>query len=140
MGVNIFSHYQTLSALSPVSGHFFLLYLEPKVSRNGRKRIFLIPDIFCRFSCFQTLFSVISKTKSVQKWEKTFLPFLDTFVVSPVSRQFFSYFQSHRHHGHYRHHCHRRHYKYITNTVRSLGKIHVIMFEKTSVSWCLLAP
>ena len=91
MGENVFSRFQTLVTVSPVSKHSrtnsvqkrektvspisrhflsfllfldtFSLILDTKVSRNGRKWIFI-------FSHFQTLF-----------------------VVSPVSRHLFSYFR-----------------------------------------------
>ena len=80
MGENVFSYLQALfksvqkweKTFSPISRHFlsfllfldtFSLILDTKVSRNGRKWIFI-------FSHFQTLF-----------------------VVSPVSRHLFSYFR-----------------------------------------------
>ena len=49
----VFLHFETLFVVSPVSRHTFpLSFLDPKVSRNGRKLIFSSPISrhFCRFS------------------------------------------------------------------------------------------
>ena len=34
-----------------ISRHFSLLFIDPKVSRNGKKYFLPFPDTFCRFSC-----------------------------------------------------------------------------------------
>ena len=102
MGENIFSHFQTHFAVSPVYRQFFsyfqtkkclemrenfffpisrlfccfpcfqtpfLLFPDPKVSRNGRKGFFPILRHFLSFLLFPDTFSLISRTKGVQKWE-----------------------------------------------------------------------
>ena len=65
--------------VSPVYRHFW------KVSRNGRNAISPVYRHFMLFFLFLDTFSLISRPKSVQEWEKTF---------SPISRHFLSFLQS----------------------------------------------
>ena len=84
MGENVFSHFQTLFAVSPVSGHFFSYFQIHKCLEMGKNGFSFSPVSrhFLLFLLFLDTFSLISRPKSVQKWEKMefrFLPFLDTF-------------------------------------------------------------
>ena len=90
MGETVFSHFWTLSAISPVYRHLFsyqpsnlptlfLFFQDPKVSRNGRKHFLPFPDTCCRFSCFQAFFLLFLEPIVSRNGRKRFLPFPDTF-------------------------------------------------------------
>ena len=70
MGENVFSHFQTLFLVSPVSRHFFSYFQTQKCLEMGK----IFPPIsrhVLSFLLFIDTFSLISRPKSVQKWEKT---------------------------------------------------------------------
>ena len=61
--------------------------------QNRRKGFLPFLHTFCCFPCFQTPFLLFLDQKCLEMGENVFSHFWILFIVSPVSRYFFSYFQ-----------------------------------------------
>ena len=113
-GENVFSYFQTLLGLEITEKELEGWKVDrrkgvykrekwQKVSRNGRKRFLPFIDTFSiqgilLFLLFLDTFSLISRPKSVQKWENidfvSFFSFLDTFCCFSCFQTPFLLFQT----------------------------------------------
>ena len=96
MGENVFSYFQTLFVVSPVSRHIYSYFRHKSVQKWEKMDFHFFPflDTFCRFSCFQTPFLLSQTQKCLDMGENVFSHFQTLFVVSPFSRHFSPYIWS----------------------------------------------
>ena len=68
MGENVFSYFQTLFVVSPVSRHIFSYFKHKSVQKWEKMDFHFLPflDTFCRFSCFQTHFLLFQTQKCLE--------------------------------------------------------------------------